>query len=126
MFSKMTHALILSGCLIAAGSAQADSRDVIVPVIAGAAVGAVLATVIAQSGHDHSHHQQYQGYAPQYQPQYQPRYRQQYQPVAYVVQPQYEYRRFAPPPSRGHHHGWRDRDSDYERGYQQGRDDRRW
>lgn len=126
MLSKLTHALILSGCLIAAGAAHADERNVIVPVIAGAAVGAVLATIISQSGHEHSHRQQYQGYAqPQYRPQYQPRYQQQYQQVAYVpVQPQVEYRRFAPPPPRGHHNGWRDRD--YERGYDQGRGDGRW
>lgn len=127
MFSKMTHALILSGCLIAAGAAHADERNVIVPVIAGAAVDAVLATVISQSGHGHSHHSRYQGYAPQprYQPQYRPRYQPQYQPVVYVpVRPQYEVRRFAPPPSPGYHNGWRDRDLD--RGYAYGRGDGRW
>jgi len=102
MISKMTKALILSGCLVAAGAASASERDVIVPVIAGAAVGAVLATVISGSGHDH-HRPQYQEYRPQ--PRYQPAY---YQPVAYVpVAP----RRFAPPPPHGY----------YDRGY-----DRHW
>lgn len=99
MISKMTKALILSGCLVAAGAASASDRDVVVPVIAGAAVGAVLATVISGSGHDH-YRSDYRDYRPQ------PRYQPVYQPVAYVpVAP----RRFAPPPPPPHGH--------YDRGY---------
>ena len=117
MFSKMTKALILSGLLVAATAASANERDVIVPVIAGAAVGAVLATVISGSGHDH--HPRYQGYQPQ------PRYQPQYQPVAYVpVRPQVEYRRFAPPPPRGYYD--RGYHRGYDRGYDHGRGDGRW
>ena len=123
MFSKMTQALILSGCLVAAGAASADQRDVIVPVIAGAAVGAVLATVLSDSGHGHHYSQPYQGY--------QPRYQAQYQPVAYVpVGPRYEYRQYAPPPRGyyGNHGGgyYRDYDRGYDRGPDHGRGDGRW
>lgn len=113
MISKMTKVLILSGCLIAAGTASANERNVIVPVIAGAAVGAVLATVISKSNHDRDRGPRY--YQPR--PHYQPR----YQPVAYVpVGPRVEYRRFAPPPPRGHYdrHDYRDRGHD--------RRDNRW
>ncbi|WP_213881512.1 hypothetical protein [Pseudomonas sp. dw_358] len=107
MFSKMTQALILSGCLLAAGAASADQRDVIVPVIAGAAVGAVLATALSD-GHPHHYHPQYQGY-------YQPRYQPVYQQVAYVpVGPRPEYRHWAPPPPRGYY------DRGYEHGYDRG------
>ena len=110
MFSKMTQALILSGCLIAAGTASASDRDVIVPVIAGAAVGAVIATVISGSNHDH-YRPQYRAYPPQ------PR----YQPVAYYVPaPRVEYRRYAPPPPHGYYNGG------YGRGYGQGYDRGRW
>jgi opacity protein-like surface antigen len=118
MFSKMTQALILSGCLVAAGAASADERNVIVPVIAGAAVGAVLATVIAGSSHDH-YRPQYQGYAPQ------PRYQPVYQQVAYVpVAPRVEYRRFEPPRPHGYYNGGYNRG--YDRGYDHGRGDGRW
>ncbi|MFK3799175.1 MULTISPECIES: hypothetical protein [unclassified Pseudomonas] len=97
MISKMTKALILSGCLVAAGAASASDRDVVVPVIAGAAVGAVLATVISGAGHDH-HRPEYRDYRPQ------PRYQPVYQPVAYVpVRP----RHYAPPPPPPH--GYYDR-----------------
>lgn len=114
MFSKMTQALILSGCLVAAGTASASDRDVIVPVIAGAAVGAVIATVISNSNHDH-YRPQYRAYAPQ------PR----YQPVAYYVPVQrVEYRRYAPPPPHGYYNGGYGRG--YDRGYDHGRGDGRW
>lgn len=126
MFSKMTQALILSGCLVAAGAASAGERNVIVPVIAGAAVGAVLATAISNSGHDH-YRPQYQQYRPQ--PHYQPQY--QYQPVAYVpVATRVEYRRFAPPPPHSYYHGGYDRrgwdNRGHDRGYDHGRGDGRW
>jgi hypothetical protein len=111
MFSKMTQVLMLTGCLIAAGTASASERDVIVPVIAGAAVGAVLATVLSGSDNDHHSRPQYRGYQPQ--PRYQPR----YQPVAYVpVAPRVEYRRVGPPP-RGYDGGhYRHDDRGYDRG----------
>ncbi len=106
MISKMTQALILSGCLVAAGAASASERDVVVPVIAGAAVGAVLATVIRGSGHDRNR-SHYQDYRPQ------PRYQPVYQPVAYVPVQRVEYRRFAPPPPRGYHGRGYDRHFDH-------------
>ena len=106
MISKMTQALILSGCLVAAGAASASERDVVVPVIAGAAVGAVLATVISGSGHDRNR-SHYQDYRPQ------PRYQPVYQPVAYVPVQRVEYRRFAPPPPRGYHGRGYDRHFDH-------------
>lgn len=119
MFSKMTKALILSGCLVvAAGTANADERNVIVPVIAGAAVGAVLATAISGSGHDHHHRP-----APHYRPA--PRYQPYYPPVAYVpVAP----RRFAPPPPHRYHDGGPGRgfDRGHDRGHDRGRGDGRW
>lgn len=119
MFAKMTQALILSGCLVAAGAASANERDVIVPVIAGAAVGAILATVIAGSGHEHHYRPQYQGYEPQ------PRYPSQYQRAAYVpVAPRIEYRRFEPAPPRGYYDGGYHRG--FDRGYDHGRGDGRW
>lgn len=126
MFSKMTQALILSGCLVAAGAASAGERNVIVPVIAGAAVGAVLATAISYSSQDH-YRPQYQAYRPQ--PRYEPQY--QYQPVAYVpVATRVEYRRFAPPaPHRYYHGGYDHRGWDnrgYDRGYDPRRGDGRW
>ncbi|WP_296257306.1 MULTISPECIES: hypothetical protein [unclassified Pseudomonas] len=113
MISKMTQALILSGCLVAAGAASADERDMVVPVIAGAAVGAVLATVISGAGHNH-HRAYYQDYRPQ------PRYQPVYQPVAYVPVQRVEYRRYAPPPPRGYD------DRGYGRHFDQGRGDGRW
>jgi hypothetical protein len=120
MISKLTQALILSGCLVAAGAASADQRDVIVPVIAGAAVGAVLATVISGSGHDNHHYrQEYREYGPGYG--YRP------QPVVYVpVQPRYEYRRYAPPPPPRYYGGGYDRGHGYDRGFDHGRGDGRW
>ncbi len=119
MFSKMTQALILSGCLVAAGAASANERDVIVPVIAGAAVGAVLATVIAGSGHEHHYRPQYQGYQPV------PRYPVRYQSVAYVpVAPRVEYRRFEAPSPHGYYNGGYHRG--FDRGFDQGRRDSRW
>lgn len=111
MLSKMTQALILSGLLVAAGTASANERDVVVPVIAGAAVGAVLATVIASSGGHSSHRHDYRP-----QPRYQPR----YQPVAYVPVQRVEYRRFAPPPPHGYYNHGHDRG--YNRGYDHGYD----
>ncbi|MDF2643399.1 MAG: hypothetical protein K0R45_2673 [Pseudomonas sp.] len=114
MFAKMTKALLLTGCLIGAGTAAASDRSVVVPVLAGAAVGAVLATVVAKSGNDHHHR------APRH-VDYRPR----YQPVAYVpVAPPPRYYR-APAPQHFHHRG-PDRgryDNHGHRGYQ---DHRRW
>lgn len=108
MFSKMTQALILSGCLLAAGAANANERDVIVPVIAGAAVGAILATVISQ-GHERPRYEQYRP-----QPRYQPRYQPQYQAVRYVPVRTVEYRRYNPAPY-GYRDGGHRRDYDHYR-----------
>ncbi|GAB7528732.1 hypothetical protein PS3A_11410 [Pseudomonas sp. 3A(2025)] len=93
MFSKMTKILMLSASLLMAGTATATAadRNVIVPVVAGAAVGAVLATVIARNDrHDDRH---YDRRPP-------PReYRHHREPVRYVpVRPRYEHHRYAPPP----------------------------
>ena len=115
MFAKMTQALLLTDCLIGAGTASANDRNVIVPVIAGAAVGAVLATVIAKSGDDDRRHHR----AP-------PRadYRPRYQPVAYVpVSRRVEYRRVAAPPSRFYRHDYRHDGRHYQ---SHRRDDHRW
>ncbi|MEG5262848.1 hypothetical protein TRP66_00945 [Pseudomonas sp. JDS28PS106] len=79
MFAKMTQALLLTGCLIGAGTASASDRNVVVPVIAGAAVGAVLATALSNAGQDHHHRPA-------------PRYRE----MAYA--PRFEDRRPVPPP----------------------------
>lgn len=117
MMSKMTQALVLSGLLAGAGMASASERNVIVPVIAGAAVGAVLAAVISQSHNDR--HDRYQDYRPQ--PRYAPRYQPQYREVVYVpVRERVEYRRFAPPPPRGYY------DGGYRRGFDHGRGNDRW
>lgn len=114
MFAKMTQALLLAGCLIGAGTASASDRDVVVPVIAGAAVGAVLATAFASAKHDHHHRA----------PRPSPRYR----PVAYVpVAPRVEYRRPMPPPRhfyRDDRHIGRDHDGRY--GHRNFDDHRRW
>ncbi|UZJ58760.1 hypothetical protein OKW98_19560 [Pseudomonas sp. KU26590] len=121
MISKMTQALILSGLLASAGAASASERNVIVPVIAGAAVGAVLAAVISQSNNDR--HDRYQDYRPQprYAPRYQPQYQPQYQQVVYVpVRERVEYRRFSPPQPHGYY------DGGYRRGFDQGRGNDRW
>jgi hypothetical protein len=120
MFSKMTQAVMLSGCLLAAGAVSANERNVIVPVIAGAAVGAVLATLIARSDHnDHNDR-----YRPRYDHSPPPaHYRPQYQPVRYVpVAPRMEYRRFDAPPPRGFQARGRDHDRGYERGHDRGDD----
>lgn len=122
MISKMIQAVILSGSLAVAGTASANDRNVIVPVIAGAAVGAVLATLISSSGRNDYQQPRYQNYQPQ------PRYAPQYQPVAYVpVRQQVVYRRFEP--VRGNHYdrGYdRGRDWHGDRGYDQGRGNGRW
>ncbi|MGN5595395.1 hypothetical protein [Stutzerimonas nitrititolerans] len=57
MFSRILKVGLLAGCLIAAGTASAADRNVVVPVLAGAAVGAVLVAVLADSSDDrHRHH----------------------------------------------------------------------
>ncbi|RRV10290.1 hypothetical protein EGJ27_01295 [Pseudomonas sp. v388] len=104
MFSKMTKVLILTGLLIASGAASANDRNVIVPVIAGAAVGAVLATVIASKGNDRDHRHE------------RPRYHRAYAPAP----PRMQYRRYAPPPR--HHYDNRR----YDRGHDSYRGGRRW
>lgn len=107
MFSKMTQALILSGCLVAAGAASAGERNMIVPVIAGAAVGAVVATALSGGGHEHYYRPHYQAAYPVYPA---------YQRVAYVpAGPPVVYRRYGPPPYYGHGHGYYDHG--YNRGY---------
>jgi hypothetical protein len=99
MISKMTQALILTGTLVAAGAANASDRNVIVPVIAGAAVGAVVATLASNSHHDHYRPARY--YAPP-----PPRYVPRYQPVVYAPPPPpVVYRRFEPPRPHGYHDG---------------------
>lgn len=112
MFSKMTKVLMLSGCLLTGGVATAGERNVIVPVIAGAAVGAILATALSHSSQER-HRPQHQRYRPQ------PYYRPQYQEVRYVPVRRAEYRRYGPAPrsyyDRGHH-----------RDYDHGRGNARW
>ncbi|MDD1965776.1 hypothetical protein NPS29_10640 [Pseudomonas putida] len=113
MISKMTQALVLTGTLIAAGAANASDRNVIVPVIAGAAIGAVVATVASNS---HHHHRPARYYAPPPPP---PRYVPRYQPVYYAPPPPVVYRRFEPPRPHGYYDGgWR-------RGHDRGWDHRR-
>ncbi|MBA1263300.1 hypothetical protein [Stutzerimonas stutzeri] len=57
MFSRILKVGLLTGCLVAAGNASAADRNVVVPVLAGAAVGAVLVAVLADSPDDrHRHH----------------------------------------------------------------------
>ncbi|KRW69156.1 hypothetical protein [Stutzerimonas nitrititolerans] len=57
MFSRILKVGLLAGCLVAAGTASAADRNVVVPVLAGAAVGAVLVAVLADSSDDrHRHH----------------------------------------------------------------------
>jgi hypothetical protein len=126
MISKMIQAVILSGSLAVAGTASANDRNVIVPVIAGAAVGAVLATLISHSGRNDYQQPRYQHYQPR------PRYAPQYQPVAYVpVRRQVVYRRVEPvygnPYDHGRNwHGDRGYNRGYDRGYDRGRGDGRW
>lgn len=109
MFAKMTQVLLLAGCLIGAGTASASDRNVVVPVIAGAAVGAVLATALS-ARHDHHHGPSRPS----------PRYR----PRAYVpVAPRFEYRRPAPAP-RYHHQVDRRHDRRYD--HRHFDDHRRW
>lgn len=95
MFAKLTKAALLSACLVAAGaagSASADERDLVVPMIAGAAVGALIATNWDNNGHHHPH---------------EPRYAPRPQPVMYVPAPQPVYYQPAPPPPHRpwDHHG---------------------
>ncbi|WP_263261719.1 hypothetical protein [Pseudomonas sp. RIT-PI-S] len=100
MFAKLTKALLLSTCLVAAGvagTASADERDLIVPVIAGAAVGALIAGNWDNGGHHHYHEPRY---APQPRPvMYVPA----PQPVYYQPAPQPVYYRPAPPPRHWEH-----------------------
>ena len=57
MFSRILKVGLLIGCLVAAGTASAADRNVVVPVLAGAAVGAVLVAVLSDSSDDrHRHH----------------------------------------------------------------------
>jgi len=63
MFSRIFKVALLAGCLVVAGNASATDRNVVVPVLAGAAVGAVLVAVLADSSDDrhrphsaHHHH----------------------------------------------------------------------
>ena len=110
MFTKMTQALILTVCLATAGTASASDRNVIVPVIAGAAVGAVLATALSSAKHEHSHRHSHD----------RPRYR----PVAYVpVAPRMAYRPDVPPP-RHYYQGDHYRGSAHDRRHFD--DHRRW
>lgn len=103
MFSKMTKILMLSASLLMGGTATATAadRNVVVPVVAGAAVGAVLATVIARN--DRHDDRRYDRRPP-------PReYRHHYQPVRYVpVRPRYEHRRYAPAPRYHYRNDHRD------------------
>lgn len=100
MFAKLTKALLLSSCLVAAGvagTASADERDLIVPVIAGAAVGALIAGSWDDGGHHH--------HEPRYAPQPRPvMYAPVPQPVYYQPAPQPVYYRPAPPPQRHWEH----------------------
>jgi len=56
MFSRILKVGLLAGCLVAAGTASAADRNVVVPVLAGAAVGAVLVAVLADSSDDRHRH----------------------------------------------------------------------
>ncbi|WP_225775939.1 hypothetical protein [Pseudomonas sp. Marseille-Q5115] len=101
MFAKLTKALLLSTCLVAAGvagTASADERNFIVPVVAGAAVGALIASNWDNGGH---HHHDGPRYAP---PPRQVVYVPAPQPVYYRPAPQVVYYRPAPPPPRHWEH----------------------
>jgi nucleoside-specific outer membrane channel protein Tsx len=52
MFSRILKVGLLTGCLVVAGQASAADRNVVVPVLAGAAVGAVLVAVLANASDD--------------------------------------------------------------------------
>lgn len=57
MFSRILKVAVLAGCLVGAGTASAADRNVVVPVLAGAAVGAVLVAVLANASDDDHRHQ---------------------------------------------------------------------
>lgn len=57
MFSRILKAGFLAGCLVVAGTASAADRNVVVPVLAGAAVGAALVSVLANASDDDHRHQ---------------------------------------------------------------------
>ncbi|MFL9812197.1 hypothetical protein D7241_02940 [Stutzerimonas sp. VN223-3] len=58
MFGRIIKVGLLAGCLIMAGTASASDRNVVVPVLAGAAVGAVLVAVLSKSDDDHHEYRQ--------------------------------------------------------------------
>lgn len=92
MLTKWTKALLLSTCLVSAGvvgTASADERNLVVPIIAGAAVGALIASNWHGGGH---HHHRDNDYAPP-RPVY---YRRAPRPVYYQPAPQVIY--YQPPP----------------------------
>ena len=63
MFSRILKIGLLTGCLITASAASAADRNVVVPVLAGAAVGAVLVAVLSNDSddrHSHRHSRRYQ------------------------------------------------------------------
>jgi nucleoside-specific outer membrane channel protein Tsx len=62
MFSRILKVGLLVGCLVAAGTASAADRNVVVPVLAGAAVGAVLVAVLANASDDDHRHQRHRHY----------------------------------------------------------------
>ena len=107
MFAKLTKALILSTAVAlagVAGTASADERNLIVPVIAGAAVGALIASSWDNGHHHHRHYDdRYERrYAPQPRYYYAPArpvyYQRVPQPVYYQQIPPPVYYRPAPPP----------------------------
>ena len=57
MSSRILKIGLLAACLVAAGNASAGDRNVVVPVLAGAAVGAVLVAVLSDSSDDRQRHQ---------------------------------------------------------------------
>ncbi|AHL76317.1 hypothetical protein CH92_14960 [Stutzerimonas stutzeri] len=57
MFNRILKVALLAGCLVAAGTASAADRNVVVPVLAGAAVGAVVGAVLANASNDDHRHQ---------------------------------------------------------------------
>ncbi|BAP43313.1 hypothetical protein NRB16_13960 [Pseudomonas sp. LJDD11] len=108
MFSKITKILMLSASLLVAGTASAADRNVIVPVLAGAAVGAVAATLIARNDRDDDRHRYYRKPPREYR-EYR-HYRRHHPPVQYVpVRPYYEQRHYAPPPPHYYRHDRYDR-----------------
>lgn len=107
MFTKLSKALVLSTALAmagVAGTASADERNVIVPVIAGAAVGALIASSWDNGHHRHRHDRYERRYAPPpryYQPARPVYYQRAPQPVYYQQIPPPVYYRAAPPPRHG-------------------------